>query len=381
MIIYGKQIVLYVLEKHSDLIEEIFLSKEIDNKLFSRFAKLNKKIHRVDNQKAQALAKGGNHQGMILKLSEFNYTPLKQIKDMNFIVVLDGLTDVGNIGAIARTAYSLGVQGLIASNIKTVNNSGTNSYTIYVTAYNGDKSISNTTQITVYKAPKLLWSDEFDKDCLPDSTKWGYDTGNNTGWGNNELEYYTNRQENANVSNGILKINLIKESYQGFNYTSARLLSKGKFSFKYGRVDIRAKLPSGGGTWPALWMLGDNITSAGWPACGEIDIMEHVGNQLNKIYATLHHPNHSGANGDGGTVNISNATSEFHIYSLDWSSNQIKFYVDNQLFYTFANNSNLPFNQNFFLIMNVAMGGNFGGTVDSNFTSSSMEIDYVRVYQ
>lgn len=125
MIIYGKQIVLYVLEKHSNLIEEIFLSKEIDNKLFSRFAKLNKKIHRVDNQKAQALAKGGNHQGMILKLSEFNYTPLKQIKDMNFIVVLDGLTDVGNIGAIARTAYSLGVQGLIASNIKTVNNSGT----------------------------------------------------------------------------------------------------------------------------------------------------------------------------------------------------------------------------------------------------------------
>ena len=124
MIIYGKQIVLYVLEKHSDLIEEIFLSKEIDNKLFSRFAKLNKKIHRVDNQKAQALAKGGNHQGMILKLSEFNYTPLKQMKDMNFIVVLDGLTDVGNIGAIARTAYSLGVQGLIASNIKTVNNSG-----------------------------------------------------------------------------------------------------------------------------------------------------------------------------------------------------------------------------------------------------------------
>lgn len=263
----------------------------------------------------------------------------------------------------------------------TVNNSGTNSYTIYVTAYNGDKSISNTTQITVYKAPKLLWSDEFDKDGLPDSTKWGYDTGNNNGWGNNELEYYTNRQENANVSNGILKINLIKESYQGFNYTSARLLSKGKFSFKYGRVDIRAKLPSGGGTWPALWMLGENITSAGWPACGEIDIMEHVGNQLNKIYATLHHPNHSGANGDGGTVNISNATSEFHIYSLDWSSNQIKFYVDNQLFYTFANNSNLPFNQNFFLIMNVAMGGNFGGTVDSNFTSSSMEIDYVRVYQ
>lgn len=124
MIIYGKQIVLYVLEKHQDLIEEIFLSKEIDNKLFSRFVKLNKKIHRIDNQKAQALAKGGNHQGMFLKLKEFNYTPLKEIKNMNFIIVLDGLTDVGNIGAIARTSYSLGVEALIASNIKTINNSG-----------------------------------------------------------------------------------------------------------------------------------------------------------------------------------------------------------------------------------------------------------------
>lgn len=124
MILYGKQVVLYLLEKHKDLIEEIFLSKEIDNKLFSKFAKLNKKIHKIDNQKAQALAKGGNHQGLIVKIKEFEYAKLKDIKNMNFIVVLDGLTDVGNIGAIARTAYSLGVQGLIASNIKTINNSG-----------------------------------------------------------------------------------------------------------------------------------------------------------------------------------------------------------------------------------------------------------------
>ncbi len=124
MIIYGKQIVLYVLDKHPHLVEEVFLSKEIDGKLFSRFAKLGKKIHKVDNQKAQALAKGGNHQGLILKLSEFHYAPIKELKDMNFILVLDGLTDVGNIGAIARTAYSLGINGLIASNIKTINNSG-----------------------------------------------------------------------------------------------------------------------------------------------------------------------------------------------------------------------------------------------------------------
>lgn len=124
MIVYGKQIVLYVLDKHPELIEEIFLSKEIDSKLFTRFARLNKKIHKVDNKKAQALAKGGNHQGLIVKLSEFEYTSIKDMKNMNFIVVLDGLTDVGNIGAIARTSYSLGIEGLIASNIRTVNNSG-----------------------------------------------------------------------------------------------------------------------------------------------------------------------------------------------------------------------------------------------------------------
>ncbi|MGB1226249.1 MAG: 23S rRNA (guanosine(2251)-2'-O)-methyltransferase RlmB [Poseidonibacter sp.] len=124
MIIYGKQIVLFVLDNYPNLIEEVFLSKEIDKKLFSRFAKLDKVIYKVDNQKAQALAKGGNHQGFFLKLSQFDYTPIKELKKMNFILVLDGLTDVGNIGAIARTAYSMGIEGLIASNIKTINNSG-----------------------------------------------------------------------------------------------------------------------------------------------------------------------------------------------------------------------------------------------------------------
>ena len=124
MIIYGKQIVLYVLDNHPELIEEVFLSKEIDKKLFSKFASLKKVIYKVDNQKAQALAKGGNHQGFFLKLVQFNYAPIKEFKDMNFILVLDGVTDVGNIGAIARTAYSMGIEGIIASNIKTINNAG-----------------------------------------------------------------------------------------------------------------------------------------------------------------------------------------------------------------------------------------------------------------
>lgn len=209
----------------------------------------------------------------------------------------------------------------------------------------------------------------------------GYDLGNSNGWGNNEEQYYTNRTQNAVVSNGTLKINLIKEAYQGYNYTSARLLSKGKYSMKYGKVEIRAKIPSGGGTWPALWMLGDNIDSVGWPACGEIDVMEHVGNQLNKIYGTLHYTGRSGGNADGASVMIPNATTEFHIYSMEWNESTIKIYVDNQLFFTYNNNPNSPFNQNFFFIMNVAMGGNFGGTIDPNVTNATMEVDYIRVYQ
>ena len=257
--------------------------------------------------------------------------------------------------------------------------SGTNTYTVYISAYNGSKFVSTSISVTLYVAPTALWSDEFNTDGAPNSSNWGYDLGAG-GWGNNEAQYYTNRAENVIVSSGTLKIKTLKESYQGSNYTSARILSKGKFSIKYGKVEIRAKLPSGGGTWPALWMLGDNIDSVSWPACGEIDIMEHIGNQLNKIYGTLHYPGRSGGSADGATINISNATTEFHLYSLDWRADSIKFYVDNQLFKTFVNSANVPFNQKFFLIMNCAIGGNFGGSIDPNFVSSTFEVDYVRVY-
>ena len=257
---------------------------------------------------------------------------------------------------------------------------GTNIYTIYASAYNGSNFVSTNTSFSIYVAPKLVWSDEFSTDGTPDSSKWGYDLGAG-GWGNNELQNYTNRLQNASVSNGTLKINLIKEAYQGSSYTSARILTKGKYSYKYGKIDIRAKLPSGGGTWPALWSLGNNIDTASWPACGEIDYMEHVGNQLNKIFGTLHYPGHSGGNAVGGNTVIPTATTEFHIYSTEWNSSTIKFYVDNQLFYTFNNDSSLPFNQNFFLIFNLAMGGNFGGVVDPTITNATLEVDYVRVYQ
>ncbi|MEO5777059.1 MAG: glycoside hydrolase family 16 protein [Flavobacterium sp.] len=256
---------------------------------------------------------------------------------------------------------------------------GTNTYTIYVSAYNGTKFISTSKVITVYVLPTLAWSDEFNTDGAPDSSKWSYETGAG-GWGNSELQYYTSRPENVTVQGGFLKINLLKENYMGSNYTSARIVTKNKYTLQYGRVDIRAKLPAGGGSWPALWMLGANVDTTPWPACGEIDIMEHVGNNLNRIYGTLHHPGHSGANGDGTSVLISNATTQFHVYSLDWSSTTIKFYVDNVVYYTFNNASGLPFNNPFFFIFNCAMGGNFGGAVNPAFTAATLEVDYIHVY-
>lgn len=263
---------------------------------------------------------------------------------------------------------------------------GNTTYTVIVTAKSsGGLTISKSINVTVNVVagtPVLIFSDEFNVNGMPDATKWGYDIGTGSGgWGNNELEYYTNRSQNAFVQNGVLKITAIKENYSGSAYTSARLLSKDKFSFKYGKVEVSAKLPAGVGTWPAIWMLGNNINTVSWPACGEIDIMEHLGRDLNKIYGTLHYPGRSGGNADGATTMISNATTAFHKYTLDWSATEIKFYVDDVVFKTFANNASVPFNQNFFMILNLAMGGNFGGAVDPSFTNASMEIDYIRVYQ
>jgi len=258
--------------------------------------------------------------------------------------------------------------------------SGTKSYPIIVSAYNGSKFVSSSTSVNVFVARKVIWSDEFNVDGSPDSSKWGYNTGTGDGWGNNELEYYTNRSENVKIENGTLKITAIKENYLGSQYTSTRMLTKGKFSFKYGRAEVRAKLPVGGGTWPAFWLLGDNIDTVGWPACGEIDILESVGNNPNVIHSSLHSPGRSGNTPDTKTTTAANSTTEFHIYAAEWSAESIKFYVDDNLFYTYKNSSTTPFNQKFFIILNLAMGGNFGGAVDPNFTSATFEVDYVRVY-
>jgi beta-glucanase (GH16 family) len=279
--------------------------------------------------------------------------------------------------------FGNGIFQTVPTGIVTYMYPASGTYTVNVTAKSATgQTLSKSIQITVTKALVLLWSDEFNTPGLPDVSKWNYDIGTGSGgWGNNELEYYTNRLSNAEVVNGVLKITVKKENFSGSSYTSARLLTKDKFFFKYGKVETRAKLPAGGGTWPAIWMLGTDINTVSWPACGEIDIMEHLGNDINKIYGTLHYPGRSGGNANGSTKIIANATTEFHIYSLEWSPSYIKIYVDDQLYHTVANSSSIPFNHDFFLIANVAMGGNFGGSVDPAFTNASMEIDYIRVYQ
>jgi len=261
---------------------------------------------------------------------------------------------------------------------------GITSYDIYVSAYKADKFITENLTITIKVNTGLIFSDEFDSPGSPNTSKWTYDLGAG-GWGNNESQYYTNRAENVIVEGGFLKITAKKEAYQGSPYTSTRMLTAGKFDFKYGKVEVRAKLPKGGGTWPAIWMLGSSINTLGWPACGEVDIMEHAGNRQGTVQSALHTTSSSGNTVNHGSQFISTVSSEFHVYSVEWTSEKMVFSVDGVAHYTYnpptKNSSTWPFDANQFIILNVAMGGSFGGAIDPDFTSSTMEIDYVRVYQ
>ncbi|MFN0081186.1 MAG: family 16 glycosylhydrolase [Ferruginibacter sp.] len=307
-------------------------------------------------------------------------------------LVVNAIVSTDNSGNVSFTAaannsvsfeydFGNGIFQTVPSGTVTYKYPASGTYTVNVIAKSSSgQTISKSVTITVNVLLSLLWSEEFNTAGAPDASKWGYDLGAG-GWGNNELQFYTNRVDNVTVSGGTLKITAKREAYSGSPFTSARMLTKNKFSFKYGKLECSVKLPAGGGTWPAIWMLGNNINTVPWPGCGEIDIMEHIGNQLNKIFATLHHPGHSGANGDGSTTVIANATTSFHKYGMEWNAATIKFFVDDVPFYTFANTTALPFNQNFFILLDVAMGGTFGGTVDPAFTSAAMEIDYIRVYQ
>lgn len=232
------------------------------------------------------------------------------------------------------------------------------------------------------------WSDEFEYTGAPDPNKWGYDIGG-SGWGNNEAEYYTNSTNNAKVENGKLTITARKESIGGKEYTSARLLTKGKGDFLYGRIEVKAKLPTGRGTWPAIWMLPTDWAYGDWPKSGEVDIMEHVGYDPNNVLSSIHTQayNHSIGTQKSGGQNIPTAMTDFHKYRVDWTPYAMRFYYDDALIFTFVNEgkgyASWPFDKRFHLLLNLAIGGNWGGAqgIDNNIFPTAMEVDYVRVYK
>ncbi len=241
---------------------------------------------------------------------------------------------------------------------------------------------------------KLIWSDEFNTTGLPDTSKWTYDKGNGCpdicGWGNNELQFYThNRQENARVQNGTLIIEARKEDFAGSKYTSARLASKNKGDWKYGRFEIKAKLPSGRGMWPAIWMLPTKWEYGGWPHSGEIDIMENVGYWPDSLLSTIHTGAFNGMINTQKTegVNRNDLSKAFHVYAMEWTADSISFFIDDKKYHVFPNNHSgseaWPFDKEFHLLLNIAVGGNWGGKfgVDDAVFPQKMEIDYVRVYQ
>lgn len=233
------------------------------------------------------------------------------------------------------------------------------------------------------------WQDEFNYTGRPDPAKWSYDLGNNDGWGNQELEQYTDRLDNAVVAGGVLTISARREQLAGHDYTSARLVSKGKGDFLYGRIVVRAKLPSGRGTWPAIWMLPTDWAYGGWPHSGEIDIMEQVGFDPDVIHFSAHTGAYYHIIGTQKTATraIGSATTAFHRYRVDWTPDMIRGYIDDVPMFAFANEHNgpevWPFDKRFYLILNMAVGGFWGGQkgIDDTIFPASMQVDYVRVYR
>jgi beta-glucanase (GH16 family) len=243
---------------------------------------------------------------------------------------------------------------------------------------------------------KLVWSDEFNgpDGSAVDSSKWVQETGGG-GWGNNELEYYTRRPQNAFLEKGNLVIKVVEEKYSGSdgvsrNYTSARLKTQSKFSQTYGRFEARIKIPRGQGIWPAFWMLGADIKRVQWPACGEIDVMENIGKEPAMVHGTIHGPGYNGANGIGSSFALPGGerfADDFHIYAVEWEPNTIRFYVDDHLYAT-RTPADLPkeakwvYDHPFFILLNVAVGGDWPGNPDSTSVfPQTMLVDYVRVYE
>jgi len=246
------------------------------------------------------------------------------------------------------------------------------------------------------KDPALVWSDEFNgpDGSSPDSTKWAV-VNNDSGYGNRELEYYTDRPSNVHIHDGSLVITAKREAYvgsdgQGRTYTSGRIESRGRFELKYGRIEARIKLPKGQGIWPAFWMLGTDFDQIGWPACGEIDIMENVGYEPSKVHGSLHGPGYSGGNPLTGIFTLPNQarfSDDYHVFAIEWEPKVIRFYVDGVLYET-QTSDNVPpghrwvFDHPFFIVLNVAVGGYWPGDPDATTPFPlSMLVDYVRVYR
>lgn len=239
----------------------------------------------------------------------------------------------------------------------------------------------------------LVLEDNFDVDGAPNPDLWTYDIGRgsgNDGWGNNELQFYTDRPDNIIVQNGYLIITAKKEDFSGAAYTSARIKTQNLFDQKYGRFEARIKLPQGKGMWPAFWMLGNNFEQVGWPQCGEIDIMEYLGNKPTEVFGTIHGPGFAGANSIGKKYNLTNGRfdTEFHVFGVEWFENHINWYVDDVLYSQITRKKveeeggQWVFDNPFFMILNLAVGGNLPGSPDNNTTfPQRMIVDYVRVYQ
>lgn len=244
----------------------------------------------------------------------------------------------------------------------------------------------------------LVWEDNFDVDGAPDASKWAFEIGDGTaqgipGWGNNELQYYTDRPENVSVESGVLKITARQESFEGSGYTSARLITKGLFQQKYGRFEARVKLPTGQGLWPAFWLLGDDSNGDIWPQIGEIDVMEFLGDEPTQIFGTIHGPQYSGGESISKefVLEADRFDTGFHIFGIEWTPNFINFYVDDKLYQTLKpsdveeetnGEGEWVFNdREFYMILNMAVGGNLPGppNADTMFPQT-MYVDYVRVY-
>jgi beta-glucanase (GH16 family) len=250
---------------------------------------------------------------------------------------------------------------------------------------------------------KLVWSDEFDGDGAPDPSKWTYEEGFVR---NREAQYYTRgRAENARVAGGVLVIEARRERFANARYaagatrwpasqefaayTSASLTTEGKAAWRHPRVEVRAKLPAGRGTWPAIWMLGTSHAAAGWPACGEIDIMEHVGFDPGVIHANIHTRkyNHAAKSGKGDKIVVPRVSEDFHVYAVEWSEERMDFFVDGKKYFTYENEKSGPdawsYDEPFYLILNIAIGGAWGGQkgIDDAIFPQRMEVDFVRVYE